>query len=306
MMRIWMSFCLLLVGSLLALPALAADAPWQVKPETVEKIEAALPAEAPAKPQQPRRLLIFSKTNGFRHGSIPVGVKAITLLGKQTGAFAAMHSEDEAVFEPESLQQFDAVLMLNTTGEVFRPQQPSDDPAQRREAQQREQRLKESLVQFVRSGKGLSGIHSATDTYKNWKEYNEMMGGAFVSHPWHTEVPIRVLDPGHPLLQVFGGKGFTVVDEIYQFRNDTAQPSERRMLLSLAPDWEGLEKGSRDDDFYPISWIDRYGQGRVFYCSLGHRDEIFHNPEVMAHYLAGLQFALGDLQADAEPIDVKP
>ncbi len=305
-MRNSTSFCLLLVISLLSVPALAADDPGQVKPETIAQIKAALPTEVPAAPQQPRRLLIFSKTNGFRHGSIPVGVKAITLLGEQTGAFSAVHSEDEAVFEPESLQQFDAVLMLNTTGEVFQPAQASDDPAQRREAQQREERLKNALVNFVRGGKGLAGIHSATDTYRNWKEYNDMMGGAFVSHPWHTEVPIRVLDPDHPLLKVFGGQGFTVVDEIYQFRNDTAKPSDRRMLLSLAPDWEGLEQGSRDDDFYPISWIDRYGQGRVFYCSLGHRDEIFHNPEVMAHYLAGLQFALGDLQADAEPIDVKP
>jgi type 1 glutamine amidotransferase len=181
-----------------------------------------------------------------------------------------------------------------------------EEPSQRREAREREERLKQSLVDFVRAGKGLAGIHAATDTYKNWKEYNDMMGGAFMSHPWHTEVPVRVLDPEHPLLQVFGGKGFTVVDEIYQFRNDTARPSERRMLLSLAPDWEGLEKGDREDNFYPISWISRYGEGRVFYCSLGHREEIYHNADVVGHYLAGLQFALGDLKADAEPIEVKP
>lgn len=305
-MRIPIRFAWLIATALLSLPAPAADDPWQINLQTIEKIQAALPSEVPAKPQQPRRLLIFSKTSGFRHDSIPVGVRAITLLGEQTGGFTAVHSEDEAVFEPESLQQFDAVLMLNTTGEVFRSQTASDDAAGRRAAVQREQKLQASLVNFVRSGKGLAGIHSATDTYRDWKEYNDMMGGAFVSHPWHTEVPIRVLDPGHPLLKVFGGKGFTVVDEIYQFRNDTAKPAERRMLLSLAPDWKGLEQGSRDDEFYPISWIDRYGQGRVFYCSLGHREEIFYNPQVMAHYLAGLQFALGDLEADADPIDVTP
>lgn len=278
---------------------------WEVQhPEVVEKIEAALPQAAPAEPQQPRRLLVFSKTNGFRHGSIPVGVKAIGLLGEKTGAFEAVPSEDDAMFEPEQLRQFDAVLMLNTTGEIFRPRTLPEDRAARQAALEREERLKQSLVDFVRGGKGLAGIHSATDTYKNWKEYNDMMGGAFVSHPWHTEVPVRVLDPEHPLLQVFGGKGFTVVDEIYQFRDDTARPSERRMLLSLAPDWDGLEQGSRDDDFYPISWIDRHGQGRVFYCSLGHRDEIFYNPDILAHYLAGLQYALGDLEADADPIKV--
>lgn len=290
---------------LLAAVASAAAAQEPVAAETVQKIEAALPNTAPAEPKQPRKLLIFSKTNGFRHGSIPVGVKAITLLGEQTGAFEAVHTEDDSIFEPDQLQQFDAVLMLNTTGEVFRPAQMPEGEEQQRQVLKREEHLKQSLLEFVRSGKGLAGFHSATDTYKNWEDYNDMMGGAFISHPWHTEVPIRLLDPDHPLLQVFGGKGFTVVDEIYQFRNDTAKPTERRMLMSLAPDWEGLAQGSRDDEFYPISWIDRYGDGRVFYCSLGHRDEIYYNPDIVQHYLAGLQFALGDLEADAEPIDVK-
>lgn len=273
--------------------------------EAVEKITAALPAEAPAAAKEPRKLLIFSKTNGFRHSSIDAGAKAIALLGEKTGAFTTLHSEDDAVFEPDQLKQFDAVLMLNTSGEIFRPKELPEDSEQRRKALEREERLKQSLVEFVRSGKGLAGIHAATDTYKDWDEYNQMMGGAFASHPWHTEVPIRLLDPDHPLLKVFGGKGFTVVDEIYQFRNDTARPSERRMLMSLAPDWPELSKGSRDDDFYPISWIDRYGDGRVFYSSLGHRDEIYWNPQILRHYLAGLQFVLGDLSADAEPIEIR-
>lgn len=296
--------CLLSIV-LLAATASAAAAQDQVAPETVKKIEAALPDTLPAEPEENRKILIFTKTNGFRHGSIPVGVKAITLLGERTGAFEAVHSEDESVFAPDQLQQFDAVLMLNTTGEVFRPVQMPEDAEQRKQVLEREEQLKQSFLEFVKSGKGVAGIHSATDTYKNWKSYNDMMGGAFVSHPWHTEVPIRLLDPDHPLLKVFSGKGFTVVDEIYQFRNDTAQPSERRMLMSLAPNWEGLSKGDREDDFYPISWIDRYGDGRVFYCSLGHRDEIFYNPDIMRHYLAGLQYVLGDLEADAEPIEIK-
>lgn len=290
---------------LLTAVASVAAAQDPLAAETVQKIEAALPKTAPAEPKQPRKLLIFSKTNGFRHGSIPVGVKAITLLGQKTGAFEAVHTEDDSIFEPDQLQQFDAVLMLNTTGEVFRPTQMPEDEEQQRQVLKREEQLKRSLLEFVRSGKGLAGFHSATDTYKNWQDYNDMMGGAFISHPWHTEVPIRLLDPDHPLLKVFGGKGFTVVDEIYQFRNDTAKPSERRMLMSLAPDWEGLAQGSRDDKFYPISWIDRFGDGRVFYCSLGHRDEIYYNADILQHYLAGLQFALGDLEADAEPIEVK-
>ena len=282
------------------LPSASAE----VKPEVVKLIEAALPAKAPAKPKQARKVLLFSKTNGFRHGSIATGAKSIAMLGEKTGAFSSVHSEEDSMFEPETLKQFDAVIMINTTGELFRPKKRSSDPETRKQEEEREARLKQSLVDFVSSGKGLAGTHSATDTYKNWKEYNDMMGGAFAGHPWHMDVPVRILDTSHPLNKVFGGQGFTVKDEIYQFRDDTAVPAERRMLLSLDPDFDQLSRGKRKDSFYPISWISKYGKGRTFYCSLGHRNEIYHNPVVLEHYLAGFQYVLGDLDADASPVEV--
>jgi type 1 glutamine amidotransferase len=281
-----------------------ANCRGEVPAELVERIREALPAKAPVAPKQPRKVLIFTKTNGFRHDSIPAGAEALKLLGEQTGAYTSVHSEDDAMFEPETLAQFDAVFMVNTTGEVFRPREMPSDAAEREAAMAREARLQESLLKFVESGKGLAGIHAATDTYRDWRAYNDLMGGAFLSHPWHEQVPVRLLGKDHPLNRVFGGQGFMIVDEIYQFRNDTASTKERRMLLSLAPDWPGLSRGERDDDFYAISWIDTHGKGRVFYCSLGHRDEIYYNPVVLEHYLAGFQFVLGDLEADADPIDV--
>lgn len=298
--------CSILLGAVLAI-VMASTAAGQpkVNPDVLKKIEAALPEKAPAKPMKARRVLIFSKTNGFRHGSIATGAASLTMLGKKTGAFTAVHSEDESMFEPETLKQFDAVIMLNTTGEIFRPRKLPGGEAEKKEALAREERLKQSLVDFVKSGKGLAGTHSATDTYKRWKEYNDMMGGAFAGHPWHTEVPVRLLDGKHPLNKVFGGKGFTVKDEIYQFRDDTALPSDRRMLLSLDPTWDQLGKGRRKDKFYPVSWISSYGKGRTFYCSLGHRNEIYYNPAVLEHYLAGFQYALGDLMADDKPLEIK-
>ena len=292
------SLTLIAVFILTSLGTARAD----IKPEQIEKIAAALPEAAPAEPKKPRRVLLFSKTNGFRHGSIPVGVKSITMLGEKTGAFTAEHTEDEGMFEPDTLKQFDAVFMINTTGEVFRPRGLPKEGDQRKAFLEREERLKQSLVDFVRGGKGLAGVHSATDTYKNWKEYNDMMGGAFDGHPWHTAVPVRLLDSDHPLNKVFGGEGFTVTDEIYRFRKGTANPGDRRMLLSLDPNWDQIGRGRREDKFFPISWISDYGEGRTFYCSLGHRDEIYSNPAVLQHYLAGFQYALGDLDADASPI----
>ena len=272
-----------------------------VTPKVLEKIEAALPDTAPAKPKHARKLLIFTKTNSFRHDSILIGTKAITLLGKKTGAWTATHSEDDSVFEPESLKQFDAVLMLNTTGEIFRPAKMPTEAKAKEAALAREDRLKESLVAFVKGGKGLAGTHSATDTYHKWGAYNDMMGGAFINHPWHTKVPVKNLAPDNPVNAAFDGEGFDVTDEIYQFRNDTALSSARKMLLVLDTDKMDVSKGERKDKQYAVSWISTYGKGRTFYCSLGHRDEIYYNPTILKHYLAGLQYVLGDLEADATP-----
>lgn len=289
------------LAALLAAPSATLNA-RPPSEQDIAKIKEALPEKAPAKPQGPRKILIFSKTNGFRHGSIETGAKSLTLLGEKTGAWSAVHSEDDSMFEPDTLKQFDAVVMVNTTGELFRPRKLPADADQKKAALEREERLKKSLVDFVQGGKGLAGTHSATDTYKKWPEYNKMMGGAFAGHPWHKKVPIRILVGSHPLTKAFAGTEFEVTDEIYQFRNDTALPGERKMLLALdnekLPD---IDRGRRDDKFYPISWVAKYGKGRTFYCSLGHRNEIYWNPAVLKHYLAGIQYAIGDLEADATP-----
>jgi type 1 glutamine amidotransferase len=292
----------------LATPAAAADTPkLNVKPEWVAKIKAALPEKAVAKPKQPRKVLIFTKTNGFRHGSIPVGVTAVTMMGEKTGAYSAVHTEDDSIFEPEKLKEFDLVIMLNTTGDLFLP--PKDkmpkEEAEKKKVKEREERLKQSLVDFVKGGKGLAGTHSATDTYHGWGEYKKIMGGTFAGHPWHQMVPVKNLAANHPLNEMFAADGLQIADEIYQFTNDTANPADRKMLLSLDTDKMDVSKGARKDKFYPVSWISKYGQGRTFYCSLGHREEIYWNPVILKHYLAGFQYALGDLDADATPTATK-
>lgn len=297
------AFAALVSFALLSSPVVAQvkDPKLDVKPDVIKKIEAALPDKTPAKPKSPHKVLVFSKTNGFRHGSIPVGVTALRMMGEKTGAFTVVHSEDDAWFEPEKLKDFDAVIMLNTTEDLFRPKDLPKDPAERKAALDREEKLKASLVEFVKSGKGLAGTHSATDTYKKWGEYNTMMGGAFAGHPWHQKVPVKNLAPKHPLNEMFTSEGFEINDEIYQFREDTALAKDRKMLLELDTGKMDVSKGNRKDKTYPVSWVSKYGKGRTFYCSLGHRDEIYYNPMILKHYLAGIQYVLGDLDADATP-----
>ena len=277
-----------------------------VTADTIAKIAEALPDAAPASPQHDRFVLVYSKTLGFRHGSIPTGAKAMQMLGEKTHAFTAIPSEDPAMFD--DLSKFDAVLMLNTTGDCLAPKngELSD------EDQATLERRKRNLREFVAGGKGLAGVHSSTDTFYSWKAYGDMIGGWFTGHPWHTLVPLKVDSPNHPLTKMFdANRDFEVTDEIYQFaprsRNqsfDGYQPYSReklRVLLSLDSGKFDVSKGSRDDKDYAISWIHTYEQGRVFYCSLGHRDEIYWNPTVLKHYLAGIQYAIGDLKCDAQP-----
>lgn len=261
--------------------SLAGDPP----PEEQERIRAAIPDKAPAAAAKARRLLVYSGAKGFVHTAIPYGAATLRMIGEKTGAFEAVLSDDPNSLSPESLKAFDAVCINNATGDLF------DDAA-----------WKQGLLDFVRDGKGLVGIHAATDCFYQWPEYGELIGGYFDGHPWNEEVTVKVDDLQHPLNAAFGGKSFAVADEIYQFKAPYTR-DRLHVLLSLDTGKTNMTKGgiNRQDGDFAVSWVRNYGLGRVFFCSLGHRHDIFWNPAVLQHYLAGVQFALGDLPADALP-----
>jgi hypothetical protein len=290
----------------------------EVNADQLSKIQSSLPAAALAKPAKARQLLVFSRTRGFRHGSIPVGQEMIKLLGEKTGAFTATVTEDVAYFEPEKLKDYDAVLMLNTTGPVFSEDQGQwkDNPAREQLVQAdaaRAERLMKSLLNFVDNGGGLAGIHSATDTLGEEPRYFNMIGGTFNGHPWNAgdTVTVKVRDVDHPLAAPFkaGGATFEIKDEIYQLKNYDAATRHNLLGLYLG---EGsktdMTKGGivRTDGDFAISWIRTQGKGRVFYCSLGHNDEVYWNAPVVNHYLGGLQFALGDYEIPVNHGSTKP
>lgn len=161
--------------------------------------------------------------------------------------------------------------------------------------------MKSTRRDFVRNGKGLIGVHSSTDCLYKWPEYGKIIGGYFDGHPWNEEVRVKLDDPGHPLLKGFKGLDFTIADEIYQFRNYSRD--SLRVLMSLDVTKTDMTKDSikRTDSDFAVAWIHEYGKGRVSYFSLGHRKEIFWTPAILQCYLDGIQYALGDLPADAPP-----
>jgi type 1 glutamine amidotransferase len=294
---------LLLAVAVASLTALNPK-PEKMPAEAKEKIAEAIPKEAYAKPAKPRRLLVFSKTNGFRHQSIPTGKHLLEQLGKQTGAFEAVISDDLAEFEADRLKTYDAVCFLSTTQNVFLPPQKvlkTLPDAEREKAFESEKRWKENLMAYIRNGGGFVGIHAATDTCYEWKEYGKMINGYFDGHPWGagTQVSIKV-EPGqekHPIVAMFDGKNVDFKEEIYQLK-DPYDSKAVDMLLRLDTERSDMKvKGiKRKDGDFGVAWIRPWDKGRVYYCSLGHNHEIFWHPTVVRHYLAGIQWALGDYE----------
>ena len=275
------------------LQAVSPEKLRDLKAEEIQKIENAVPAKPTVQPAGPRKILVFWRCEGFFHTSIPVVNEALKIMGKKTGAYeVTVCTDDYSIFTPEKLAQFDVVCLNNTTHLKFNPKETPERC--------------NALMDFIKGGKGIVGIHAATDNFYDWPEGMEMMGGKFTGHPWGGggTWAIKIDEPDHPLMAAFKGKGFKINDEIYRTDPPLYSRSKQRVLMSLDMS-DPTTKNARDvkpsDEDTGITWIKTWGNGRMFYCSLGHNDHIFWNKMVLQHYLDGIQFALGDYKVDTTP-----
>jgi type 1 glutamine amidotransferase len=210
-------------------------------------------------PAKPRKMLVFSLTRGWKHKSIPTGNLMTQLMAEKTAAFDVVVSNDLSNFEPEKIKDFDAICFLNTTMEVFSPAKgvfaKMSNP-EKKEALNLEKRLKKSLMEFIKSGKGFVGIHSATDTFYQWPEYGEMIGGYFNGHPWGAGSPVSVkVEDGqtnHACCAHLDGKNLEFKEEIYQFKAPY-DPKKLQVLLRHYPEKMYLNKVKRKDKDNPVS-----------------------------------------------------
>ena len=360
--------------------------------EHVEAMRAALPARAPSKPRQARRVLVLGRAAGWVHSSIPLAARTIEEMGKKTGAWSTTITYDAADITEENLKQYDAIVLASTTGEFL------DDPHDPRATAAR----RAAFVDFVRGGKGLVGIHAASDGYHRnaaqpagaglnwavypilfrimagdadadgrltrgelaglagswfaaldpqksgrvsradfaerlsaipppvvpaqppsaqapakalgpdaevgtWPEFNAMIGAIFKWH-WNDghRIPVKLDEPGHPLNAPFNGRPFEIVDETYTFSRNTYSRQNLRVLKSvdyarMSETDRAKEEHPRPDGDYALSWIRRDGKGRVFYEAHGHNEQVYAFTPWLEHLLAGMQYALGDLEADDRP-----
>ncbi len=213
-------------------------------------------------------------------------------MGQKTGAYEVVFSNDLDNLKYDKVRQFDAVFLNNTVGMIF------VDPE-----------VREGLSRFVREGGGLAGNHGTSHASMDWPEFGEMIGTWHGIHREATErAVVKIDDPKSPLTAAFGGKEFVYEDEFFRFPSGPYSRDKLHVLLSMDVEKTDMNQGracpqpcSRPDNDYAISWIHSYGKGRVFFCTLGHNPTLFMTPQLAAHFLAGIQFILGDLEADTTP-----
>ncbi|UCD49754.1 MAG: DUF1080 domain-containing protein [Phycisphaerales bacterium] len=294
--------------SVLMVCFLATTSSAQLTNAQAKRMEAAVPHQARVSAKQPRKVLIwntpFMEQCPHKGYSVPQAEYAMCLLGEKTGAFEAVVSDDVAMYLPENLKQFDAIIMNNSNGQWIRPTE-ADMPklaGYGSNIDAIEKLLRQSLLDYVAQGGGIVAYHHAIGGNNDWPEFKELIGAAYWGHPWNEEVGIKLDEPAHPLLEAFRGRDFRLAEEIFQFR-DPYSRDKVRVLLSLDTDKTNMTVPwiHRKDGDFALAWVKRHGEGRVFYSAIGHKTEIWWHRQILRFYLDGIQFAMGDLEVDTTP-----
>jgi len=237
--------------------------------------------------------------NSARKLAVVSTVALVEALGKKSGAFEVVRSDDVQMFAPDKLRQFDAVILNNTCTKG--PARNIFLDALGKDATEEAASLEKSLVDFVKKGGGLAAIHGAIVFLNNSARFGDLLGGSFDFHPAQQEVTLKLVEPGHPLLAAFEGKPFVHVDEPYLFKG--VDTKKLRPLLEM--DTSLLKCGKRQErvasETRYVAWIKKHGRGRVFYCSPSHNAQSFENPALLRFLLDGIQYTLGDLKCDDSP-----
>lgn len=217
----------------------------------------------PGKP----RILVFSKTAGFYHKSIPAGNEALIRLGAENG-FDVDTTTNGDRFHEDTLRNYSAVIFLSTTGDVLNHYQEV------------------AFERYIQAGGGFVGIHAASDTEYDWGWYGRLVGGYFKSHPKPQNARFVVTDANHPATKELPGE-FFYHDELYNFKKLS---DDTHVLMTVD---ESSYEGGENGEHHPMAWYHDYDGGRSFYTGLGHSAEAFSDTLHLKHILGGIQYAIG-------------
>ena len=267
-------------------------------------------AQAAQTAKSKKHLLVVTVTKGFRHGSIPVAEETIQKLGDSTGdwdtEFVRTDDEMKAKMTPDALKKYDAVVFANTTGVL-----PLPDP--------------QGFLDYIKAGHGFAAMHSGSDTLHEWpgqkpgevSAYIDMLGGEFLTHHAQCAIDAHAEDLRSPATRFLkkaakgvsadtqkdltketlpvtdakGGTTWKAFDEIYLLKNNDRSKVHVLLSLDKYPN-DGSADANKPGD-HLIAWVKSYGEGRVFYTELGHRDEMWRDPNYQQHITGGIRFALG-------------
>ncbi len=211
-------------------------------------------------------ILVFTKTKGFFHTSIPIGAQTIMKICKENG-IRVDTTRDAAAFTIENLKKYKAIVFLNTTGDVL-------DNAQQ-----------EAFIKYIQSGGGFIGVHAATDTEYEWPWYNKLVGAYFLSHPAEQqEAVIDVVDKSNPATVMLPEK-WKRTDEWYNFKS--ISPDIKVLAYLDEKSYKGGENGEK----HPFIWYQEFDGGRAFYTGVGHREDNYDEPLVQQHLLGAIKWA---------------
>jgi type 1 glutamine amidotransferase len=220
------------------------------------------------------RVLVFSKTTGFRHDSIPAGIAAIRLLGQQNN-FTVDATEDDTKFTDANLAQYAAVVFLSSTGDPVSTQAEKD-----------------AFQRYIQHGGGFVGIHAASDSEYDWAWYGQLVGAYFKQHPAQQNAVVKVEDRNHPSTQGLPAQ-YTRYDEWYDFRANP-RPSVHVLTTVDESSYSGATMGAD----HPTTWCHNFDGGRAWYTGMGHTNESFSEPNFLHLLLGGIQTAAGAVAAD--------
>jgi type 1 glutamine amidotransferase len=212
------------------------------------------------------RILVFSRTLGFHHASIPTGIAAIQKIGMDNN-MEVDTTTDANFFTEKQLKKYAAVVFLSTTGNVLND----------------EQQL--AFESYIKKGGGFVGIHAATDTEYDWPWYNQLVGAYFKSHPKQQEAVLHIIDPSH-ISTMHLPKEWKRFDEWYNFKS--IQPNLHVLITIDEKSYTGGENG----DFHPMAWWHDFDGGRAFYTEFGHTDESYADPLFIQHVTGGIAYAV--------------
>lgn len=211
-------------------------------------------------------VLIYSKTNGYHHASIPVGIAAIEQLGRENG-FDVDTTTDSLQFTKKNLKKYAAVIFLNTTQKVLGTEQ------------------EKAFQAYIQQGGGFVGVHSATDCEYNWPWYHQLVGAYFKSHPAQQEAKLIIVRKDFPATAGMPDS-WVRKDEWYNFKEINP---DLTVLIKID---ESSYQGGENGDNHPMAWYHNFDGGRAFYTELGHTDESYADPVYLKHLLGGIEWAM--------------